>query len=122
MSKTKDQIDSVIQRYGTDVTHRTITFDGTYDAFGEPQTSSTSDATVKAVKDNNLIKQVTLTSAGRVVDGSSSLIVKADVTVDPRTSKFVFGGQTYNVLEVEALELSGESLAQIILIGLDNSN
>lgn len=121
MSRTKQQIDRVIDKYGTNITHTTVTFSG-FDDWGEPTQSGTSDETIKAVKDNNFIKQMTLMAAGRYKDGQASLIVKADVTVDERTSKITYGGQTYNIMQVEMLELSGEQLAQIIEIGLDSSN
>lgn len=118
MSSYKQQIDSVIEKYGSNVTHRVKTYPGTYDAFGEPDVSTTTDTTIKAVKDSNLISNLSLTSAGRLSDSSALLIIKADVTVDERTSQFVFGGQTYNVMQVQSLELSGEVLAQLVEIGL----
>jgi len=121
MSKIKDKIDNILQLYGSDVTHRTNT-PGADDTWGNPTVSSFSDATIKAVKDNNFIKQITMLSAGRFESGNASLIIKADVTIDTATDKVVYGGQTYNVSQVEALELSGELLAQIIEIGLDSSS
>lgn len=122
MSRIKTQIDSIISTYGTNVTHRVLTLNADIDAWGNPQTDSSADTTIKVVKDNNFVKQISLVASGRDIDANASLIASADVTFDMQTSKIIFGGQTYNITSIESLELSGENLAQIIEIGLDSSN
>lgn len=122
MSKIKDKIDAILEIYGSDVTHRVITFDSDFDQWGQPVQDSTSDSAVKAVKDNNFVKKIILAAGGKIPDGSSALIIKADVTIDIETSRLIYDGQTYSVTNVESLELSGEKLAQIVQIGLDSSN
>ena len=79
MSATKNKVDGVINKYGSNVTIVTKTISGTLDAWGEPVISSTSSSTIKAVKDQNVIKQLARQSAGRVKGASASLIVKSDV-------------------------------------------
>lgn len=119
MSATKNKVDGVINKYGSNVTMLTKTISATLDEWGEPVITGSSSTTIKAVKDQNLIKQLTLQSAGRVKGASASLIVKSDVTVDARTTKFSFDSQTYVVLAVQSLEMSGEVLAQIIDVAVE---
>jgi len=119
MSATKNKVDGVINKYGSNVTMVTKTISGTLDDWGEPVISSTASVTIKAVKDQNVIKQLARQSAGRVKGASASLIVKSDVTVDERTTRFTFDGQNYIVLGVQSLEMSGEVLAQIIDVAVE---
>lgn len=122
MSSVKTQIDGVIEQYGSNVTLRQIAYTGTTDQWGEYDTGASTDQTIKAVKDSNLISQFTLTSAGRVADASSVLIIRGDVVVNAKDYKIVMDGQTYNIMQQQPLEMSGEVLAQLLEIGIDSSN
>jgi len=47
------------------------------------------------------------------------LIVNADEVFGVREDKVIFESQTYNITEINPLEISNEKLAQILTLGLD---
>ena len=115
----KTQIDGIIDKYGTDVTVISNTISSELDEWGEPVITDSSSTSIKAVKDRDLVSQLTLQSTGRVTSAGSVLIVKAEETFDIRADKINYSGQDYNITSVQELELSNELLAQILEIAKD---
>jgi len=119
MSKIKDKIDNILQTYGSDVTVLSNEIYEELDEWGDVVVTSSSIRTIKAVKDQNLLKKLILNSTGRVNTSSSVLIVNADEVFGVREDKVIFESQTYNITEINPLEISNKKLAQILTLGLD---
>lgn len=117
MSSFKDKVDEVINTQGGDVTVRTVVFSSSRDAWGKPVVDSTSDRTIKAVKDSYLKNNYKMNQSGRMDGATLTLVVKGDETFDKRTDTFVFDGKEYNILQDQPLEKSGEVLAKQLALG-----
>jgi len=122
MSVNKTKVDSVITSRGFDIIVRTYVVSGN-DKWGKVTTTSSTDRTIRAVKDSYLSTQATLNALGRTETSTLNIIVMGTENFNTSTDKIVINSLEYNILQINPLELRDlsageETLAKILTVGL----
>lgn len=123
MAQATDQINNAlskvsaaIDRYGNTIIIRSPGTK-TRDAFGHATYTGQTDVTTLGVTDNNLVARMNLTSAGRLKDGESVVLLKGTETLD-ETYTIVMNGVEYNIMNFEPLKAADITIAYQIVVGL----
>ena len=115
ITNVRNKVTTLIENYGKVVTLKsagTIT----YDAWGEPSATGQTETSTVAVTDNNILARMALTSAGRLKEGESIVLLKGTETVD-ETYTIVIGSDEYNIMSIESLEAADIVVAYQVVIG-----
>ena len=110
----RNAFSDVFDEWGSTVSLRT-SGTITYDDWGEPTHSGTSDTSTIGVLDNNVIARMNLTSAGRLKEEESILLLKGTETVD-ETYTVVIGSDEYNIVEVEEIKAANVTIVYRLII------
>lgn len=110
----RNAFSNVFDDWGSAVTLRT---EGTvtYDDWGEPSAALQSDTATIGVLDNNLISRMQLTSAGRLKEGESILLLKGTETVD-ETYTVLVDSDEYNIMEIEEIQAADVIIVYRLII------
>lgn len=114
ITNVKKEITKVINKFGKTLTIKskgTIT----YDEWGEPTKSATTDVSTLGVVDNYIISQLTKNSPGFLKEGQSIIILKADETVDDGYT-IVMDSKEYKIVNIQRLEVSNILIAYQLII------
>jgi len=111
----KKKITSVITEYGNDIIIRTPGTK-TYDEWGEPIFSGSTDVNTIGVTDIYYDTTSSLTSAGRTASATLTLLVNGDETVADDYA-IVIDGTEYNIMNIEVLKVSNIVVAYNMQLG-----
>lgn len=104
----------LIEAYGNTIVIRspgTVT----YDEWGEPVPASQVDVTTIGVTDQYTIAQMRLTQFGRLQEGQSIVIIKADESVDENYT-LLLDSVEYNVISIEKLQAADVVVALVLTV------
>ena len=109
----KEQIDGVIDDYGTDIELIPITI--SYDDYGDETVVQGTPVVVKSIPYNYTYTQEVLKSMGMFLSADLYFIIKGDETV---TADYVvsYDGKTFSIKNIEKYVLKGETLAQLLFV------
>ena len=109
----KDTLNRIIENYGEDVVHRTIT--STKNDYGELVDETATETTIKAVVGGSLDRYLLLERFGITEDLSSAIIISADVVIN-NTDIFVVDGSEIKPKNIRKVKYKGEHVLTILII------
>lgn len=109
----KDTLNRIIETYGEEIVHRTIS--STTNDYGELVDEIATETTIKAIVGGSLDIYVLLEKYGISEDLSSTILISADVVVNP-TDIFVIDGKEIKPKNIRKVKYKGEHVLTILAI------
>jgi len=115
INNIKAKVSGAIDKYGNSLTIRSPGVINK-DAWGHSVKSGTSDVVTIGVTDNYIIANLKLTSAGRLKDKSSTVLLKGSESIGDDYTILIEGAE-YNIMSIEPLRAADIVVAYQVVLG-----